>query len=110
MAKKILVFVDWFLPGYKAGGPIRSVANLTAHLSGEFEFFIVTRNTDYLETEAYADVEPNKWIDFAENVKVFYFSADKLSVDKSSTTIQLSPDAQSSVNESVIETEEKTAA
>lgn len=78
--KKILVFIDWFLPGYKAGGPIRSVANLTAHLSGEFKFFIVTRDTDYLETNPYADVEPNKWVDFAENVKVFYFSADNLSV------------------------------
>jgi hypothetical protein len=30
--KKILVFVDWYLPGYKAGGQIRSVASMVGHL------------------------------------------------------------------------------
>ena len=30
--KKILVFVDWYLPGYKAGGQIRSVAAMAGHL------------------------------------------------------------------------------
>lgn len=80
MDKKILVFIDWFLPGYKAGGPIRSVANLAAHLSSKFEFFIVTRNTDYLEPIPYPNIVPNKWIDFAENIKIFYFSEDKLNI------------------------------
>jgi len=27
--KKILVFIDWYLPGYKAGGPVRSMANIS---------------------------------------------------------------------------------
>ncbi|OQX97825.1 MAG: hypothetical protein B6I20_11910 [Bacteroidetes bacterium 4572_117] len=78
--KKILVFIDWFLPGYKAGGPIRSLANLTAHLSGEFEFFIVTRNKDYLESVGYEDVVPNEWLGFAKNINVYYFSQDQLSI------------------------------
>ncbi|CAN5434615.1 hypothetical protein BH10BAC1_BH10BAC1_14720 [soil metagenome] len=29
--KKVLIFIDWYLPGYKAGGPRQSVANLVAH-------------------------------------------------------------------------------
>jgi glycosyltransferase involved in cell wall biosynthesis len=38
---KILVAVDWFTPAYRAGGPIRSVANAVAALENEFQFFIV---------------------------------------------------------------------
>ena len=44
--KKILVFIDWYLPGFRAGGPIRSCANLISHLSDEFDFNIVTTDTD----------------------------------------------------------------
>ena len=53
--------MDWFLPGYQAGGPIRSVANIVAALSSDFEFYIVTRNTD-LVGGPYKDIEPNKWL------------------------------------------------
>jgi len=70
--KKILIFIDWFLPGYKAGGPIRSVANLTAHLFSEFEFLIITRNNDYLEKSPYPNVKANQWVNFSENIKVYY--------------------------------------
>ena len=78
--QKILVFIDWFLPGYKAGGPIRSVANITEHLSSEFEFFIVSRNTDYLENKPYPNIKANQWVKFKENINIFYFSADNLNV------------------------------
>ncbi|MEN8120718.1 MAG: glycosyltransferase [Bacteroidota bacterium] len=78
--KKILVFIDWFLPGYKAGGPIRSIANLTAHLSVEFEFLIITRNTDYLENNPYPTVKANQWVNFSEGINVYYFSDDKLNI------------------------------
>jgi len=74
--KKILIFIDWFLPGYKAGGPVRSMANMVEHLAGEYDFYIVTRNTDYQETESYKDIEYNKWVDFKPGVKVFYASPE----------------------------------
>ncbi|MCW3807481.1 glycosyltransferase family 4 protein [Plebeiibacterium marinum] len=74
--KKILIFIDWFLPGYKAGGPVRSMANMVEYLKDEYEFFIVTRNTDYTETTPYDGITPNVWTDFAEGVKVFYASIE----------------------------------
>ena len=67
--KKILVFIDWFLPGYKAGGPIRSMANMTDHLQ-DFDFFVVTRNTDYTDTNPYASVKSDQWNKLSENVSV----------------------------------------
>ena len=78
MKKKILIFIDWYLPGYKAGGPIQSIANLVGHLKDEFEFSIITRNTDYCETIPYSTVKSNEWNTSADGSKIFYFSADEL--------------------------------
>ncbi|GAO31730.1 hypothetical protein [Geofilum rubicundum] len=78
--KKILVFIDWYLPGYKAGGPVRSMANMTGHLSGDFDFYIVTRNTEYGETAPYTDTMPDSWNDLMPGVKVCYASEDQSSL------------------------------
>ena len=61
--KKILIFIDWFLPGYKAGGPIQSVNNMISHLSGEFQFYVVTSNKDLGEEKPYTNLLFNHWID-----------------------------------------------
>ena len=44
---QILCFVDYYLPGYKAGGPLRTIINMVSQLGGEFEFLIVTRDRDF---------------------------------------------------------------
>jgi glycosyltransferase involved in cell wall biosynthesis len=68
--KKILVFSDWFLPGYKAGGPIRSLANLVQAL--DFDFWIVTRITDHHSTEPYVGIMPGVWTPMSSHVHVCY--------------------------------------
>jgi glycosyltransferase involved in cell wall biosynthesis len=78
MNKKILIFIDWFAPGYKAGGPISSNVNLITHLKDDFELSVITRNTDYTETTPYADIPSDKWVNGYENVKIYYFSTEKL--------------------------------
>ncbi|MDX1652578.1 MAG: glycosyltransferase [Brumimicrobium sp.] len=83
----ILIFIDWFLPGTNSGGPVRSVANMVDHLK-EFNFYIITRNTDYCSTEAYANIEPNQWIQHTENVRVYYFSEEQLSKAKLQEVIE----------------------
>jgi len=76
--KGICIFIDWYLPGYKAGGPIQSVANMVAQLSKHKTFYIVTRNTDYCDDTPYSNITPNIWTKHSDNVFVYYFSADKL--------------------------------
>lgn len=76
--KRVLVFIDWFLPGYKAGGPIQSVSNLVDHLRDDFHFLIVTRDTDYCENVPYSTIQSNQWNVLKEGVEVFYFSKDQL--------------------------------
>jgi len=34
--KKILVLQDWYYPGFKAGGPIKSIRNIVNNLKDEF--------------------------------------------------------------------------
>ncbi len=75
--KKVLIFIDWYLPGYKAGGPIQSVANLVAHLKDECDFLIITRDTDYCESEPYPNVKCDAW-NVVDGTKVYYFSQNAL--------------------------------
>lgn len=49
----VLVFVRYYLPGFKAGGPIRSIDNLVGHLGDEFDFHIVTSDRDLGDVAAY---------------------------------------------------------
>ena len=79
--RKILVFMDWFLPGYKAGGPIRSVANMVRALSEDFDFYVVTRNTDLSDDKPYREIEPNKW-HAKYSAHVYYLSTNNYSKDK----------------------------
>ena len=58
----ILILIDWFLPAYKAGGPVRSVANLIENLKNDFEFKIVTGDRDLGDTSPFKDVKTNSWI------------------------------------------------
>lgn len=76
--KRILISIDWFVPGYKAGGPIQSCANLIAHLKEEFDFWVITRNTDYCSDEPYNDVLSDSWNALEKNVHAYYFSQKKL--------------------------------
>lgn len=57
----VLVPCDYFLPGYKAGGPIRTVAGVIKNLQEEFVFRIVTRDRDLGDTNAYNQVPINTW-------------------------------------------------
>lgn len=79
MAKpRVLIFIDWFLPGSKSGGPVRSVANLLAHLGNEFEFSVITRNTDYTSTKPYESVKADAWNETEFGARVYYVSEANL--------------------------------
>jgi glycosyltransferase involved in cell wall biosynthesis len=59
---RILVFCDYYLPGYKSGGGMRTIANMVDRLGDRFEFFIITRDHDGPhDTEQYKSVKINEW-------------------------------------------------
>ena len=77
--KKIVVLIDWYLPGYKAGGPIQSVASIVARLKDEFDFAIITSDTDASETTPLAGIKSDEWNITADGTRVYYFSKEKRS-------------------------------
>lgn len=78
--KKVLLFIDWFLPGHKAGGPVTSNINMVEYLRNEIDFFIVTRDTDYCEEAPYDSIHSNQWVFYKEGVSIFYFSKEFLTI------------------------------
>ncbi|HMK26070.1 MAG TPA: glycosyltransferase [Chitinophagaceae bacterium] len=96
--KKIFITIPWFLPAYKAGGPIQSVANMVSELgrrdpiaigsgdgspesaagNGPFYFKIFCGNKD-LDGSVLNNVEFDKWIRYADNTEVWYTSKNNLS-------------------------------
>lgn len=77
MKQKVLIFIDWFSPGFKAGGPTASNVNIVDHLAEFFDFYVITSDTDYHAEKPYPEIESDKWIDRG-NYHVFYFSKEKL--------------------------------
>jgi len=77
--KNILVFVDWFYPGFLAGGPVQSIISLVEHLNDTFEFWIFTSNCDLNSTDPYPGIKSNVWIDSPLNCKAYYADASTLS-------------------------------
>ncbi len=69
----VLTLADRFLPGFKAGGPIRSLANLVDQLGDEFRFRIITRDRDAGDSAPYPGIEVDCWQSVG-NADVFYLS------------------------------------
>jgi len=61
MPPTILLFVSYYLPGFKAGGPMQSIANLVDYLGSEFAFRIVTSDRDMGDTKPYSGIRPGAW-------------------------------------------------
>ena len=61
MMARVLVTIGSYLPGYKAGGPIRSVANLIDALGNDFEFHVVTSDRDLGEEKPYDNIIRGLW-------------------------------------------------
>lgn len=72
----ILVFADYYLPGFKAGGPIRTLANMMSQLQDEFHFKIVTRDRDLGDFAKYDQIDTNVWIKNG-SCEILYVDAQK---------------------------------
>lgn len=77
---KILVFCDYYLPGYKSGGGMRTIVNMVERLHPEFDFRVVTRDHDGCDDfESYKTVNINEWNDL-ENAKVFFLPKNRVKI------------------------------
>ena len=69
--RKILIIMGRYLPGYKDGGPVRSIKNLIDRLGNEYDFHILTADRDHGDEQPYLSIKVREWNPVG-NAKVFY--------------------------------------
>lgn len=60
MKVKLLISCGAYLPGMKAGGPIRSLSNLVDAIGDELEIFIITSDRDLGDNRPYGNISVNE--------------------------------------------------
>ncbi len=76
----ILVFCNYYLPGYKSGGGMRSIVNMVARFKNQIDFRVITFDHDG-DGKPYTTVKINDWNEI-EGTKVYYLSKDKIKISK----------------------------
>lgn len=75
---KIFITIPWFLPAFRAGGPVQSVANLVREFQDGVQYYIFCSDTD-LNGAALENIMKGEWIDYNANTKVWYADHKKIS-------------------------------
>jgi len=70
----VLALVHYYLPGFKAGGPIRSISNLVERLGDQFDLRIIAADRDFRDDTPYTDIVVNSWNQIG-NARVYYLPA-----------------------------------
>ena len=87
----IFISIPWFLPAYKAGGPIQSVANLINNFTENISYNIFCSDAD-LNNEPLQNITKSEWIQYNDYTKIWYAPQKGLS-DTLATQIEvLKPD------------------
>lgn len=78
--KKVMVFCDYYLPGFKSGGGMWTVVNLVDRFQDRYDFYVVTRNHDgKADRKPYDQVKTGEW-NTVGSASVFYLSSRQLTV------------------------------
>ena len=86
----ILTIGAYFPPGYKSGGPARTLANTVDQLGGEFDFRVITADRDFMAAAPYTDVPIDTWTTRG-NARVHYVSRQNQSLTHLSKLISETP-------------------
>src|SRR5690554_6186587 len=78
---KVLVLTGNYLPGYKGGGPIKTIANLVATTSDVIGYHLITKDRDLGDSKPYSGITSNAWSPRG-NALVFYCSPTFLGLAK----------------------------
>jgi glycosyltransferase involved in cell wall biosynthesis len=73
--KKILIFAESYLPGFKGGGPVVSISNLVDLIEDEYEILVCTKNHDFGEKTPYKNIISDS-VTHINKHKILYLSSD----------------------------------
>lgn len=71
----VLICLAHYKPGWKFGGPTRTIANLVDHLGGEIDFRVLTSDRDFGDDVPFQGVSVDRWQSVGR-AQVFYMSAN----------------------------------
>ena len=74
----IFITIPWFLPAFRAGGPIQSVANLIENFTVDIEYRIFCADED-LNREPLTGIVKNEWTNYNTHTKVWYAEKENVS-------------------------------
>ncbi len=87
--RKLLILIDWFYPGYKAGGPIQSCINLCKALNTQYDIYVLTTDTDHGDAEPYIGIRDSTWLYNNQlGVNVFYLKKKTFSLKQLAAQIR----------------------
>ena len=76
----ILIICNYYLPGYKSGGGLRTLVHTVERFRDRFDFWVITRDND-CDDVPYTTVKINEW-NTIESSQVFYLSKDNVGFSK----------------------------
>ena len=72
LKQRLLICADWFDPGFRAGGPIRSCVNLVELLGDVSNVAVITSDRDLGESRPYANLPGDRWSNWRGKARVRY--------------------------------------
>ena len=78
---RVAVLVDWFHPGFKGGGPIRSCFHLVKALAEAHEVFVLTRDRDLGDEDPYTDIPVDQWVQ-RQGYRIMYLGGSNPSLSR----------------------------
>ena len=74
---RLVALVEYYLPGFRAGGPMRSISALVEQLGDEIDFYVITRDRDEGSGDPYPDCRHGEWKSLGK-AKVRYLAPGEL--------------------------------
>lgn len=71
---KLQIFSDFFPPGYKAGGPVKSCQNIAQGLGERTSVVVYTSDTELGEHQPFTGIESDTVLEYTKGVQVCYLS------------------------------------
>ena len=79
----LLLFTDWFTPGYRAGGPIQSAHNFALGMQRHYAIKVLSSDRDLDALAPYAGIQSEVWLPFQQSgVEVLYAALAQLSMGR----------------------------
>lgn len=67
----VLVFCEFYLPGYKGGGPIKTIKNLVDYTNKSIRYSIITGDRDLGDSTPYKNIELNLWTNIGSEEVIY---------------------------------------